>query len=64
VAATQTAGDEWFESRRSAVLGVPSVIVPETRNFLINPEHVDAAQIKVVRSYLHPFDARLASARL
>ena len=64
VAATRAAGDEWLASRRSAVLAVPSVIVPETRNFLLNPEHPEAAHIEVVRSYTHPFDARLASARL
>lgn len=56
---TRAAGTEWLESRRTAVLAVPSVVVPETRNFLLNPEHPDAAGIRIVRAYTHPFDPRL-----
>jgi RES domain-containing protein len=59
-AATRASGDEWLESRRTAVLAVPSVIVPETRNYLINPEHPGAAAIQIIRTYTHPFDPRLA----
>ncbi len=59
VAATRTAGDEWLRSRRSPVLAVPSVIVPETCNYLINPEHPGAAGIAIVRAYAHPLDSRL-----
>ncbi len=32
-------GDRWLAERRSALLGVPSVIVPESHDVLINPAH-------------------------
>jgi RES domain-containing protein len=32
-------GTEWLVSASSAVLSVPSVVVPNERNYLINPEH-------------------------
>ena len=52
-------GTEWVKSRRSLLLIVPSVIVPEESNLLINPGHPDAGQISArkVRKWL--FDARM-----
>lgn len=40
-------GDEWNRSGRSAVLAVPSIIVPQERTFLLNPKHGDFAKIKI-----------------
>ncbi len=40
-------GDEWVHSERSAVLVVPSVIVPLEKTFLLNPKHRDFGKIKV-----------------
>src|ERR1700752_5337044 len=40
--APRTVGDEWLASGSSALLRVPSAIVPETFNTLLNPEHPDA----------------------
>jgi RES domain-containing protein len=48
-AATRRLGDQWLASSRSALLRVPSAIVPETWNILINPLHADATRIRVVR---------------
>lgn len=39
------AGEAWLMSRASALLVVPSVIVPEESNVLINSLHPDAARI-------------------
>ena len=39
------AGDGWLRSKASALLVVPSVIVPEESNVLINPAHPDTARI-------------------
>lgn len=52
-------GDGWLASRRSALLEVPSVIVPEEGNILVNPLHADAKAITaaIVRKWV--YDARL-----
>jgi RES domain-containing protein len=39
------AGDAWIASHTSALLLVPSVIVPEEYNVLVNPWHADAAGV-------------------
>ena len=52
--ATQAIGKEWFESQRSLVLGVPSVIAPEELNYLINPKHPRFAEIKIASPKNNP----------
>jgi RES domain-containing protein len=46
-------GSQWIKSLGSAVMLVPSVIVPEEHAALVNPAHADAAKIKarVVRPF-------------
>jgi RES domain-containing protein len=58
-ALTQSIGSNWLESGRSALLQVPSVLVPETWNYLLNPIHAEAARCAIERSYEYPFDLRL-----
>lgn len=41
----RNAGDQWAATGATALLLVPSVIVPDEYNVLINPEHSDAAAI-------------------
>jgi RES domain-containing protein len=41
----QRIGDEWAESRRTALLRVPSVASPHEFNVLINQDHSDFGQI-------------------
>jgi RES domain-containing protein len=36
---TRGLGDEWLNSKRTALARVPSAIPPNTWNFLLNPEH-------------------------
>lgn len=52
-------GTTWAHSNRSALLLVPSVIVPEEQNVLINPAHPDARRINArkIRKWL--YDPRL-----
>ncbi len=52
-------GDNWTASGRSALLVVPSVIVPEEFNVLINPLHADSALITAVKIRKWPYDPRL-----
>ena len=54
--------DDWLESKSTAVLEVPSVLVPRQVNYLINPAHPLAAAIKVIESNPFAFDDRLLSA--
>ena len=56
--AVQVIGDRWVSSGRSAVLRVPSVLVPEESNFLINPRHPDFTKIAVSRPQAYRFDSR------
>jgi RES domain-containing protein len=46
-------------SGESAVLRVPSAVVAGDWNYLINPLHLDSAQIKVERPVAMRFDERL-----
>jgi RES domain-containing protein len=57
--ATQAIGDRWLSEKRSLLLQVPSVLVPETWNVLLNPLHVEINLLKIIAIYEHPFDSRL-----
>jgi RES domain-containing protein len=52
-------GDKWLEESASALLSVPSAIVPHTQNYLINPIHRDTKKIKIHSHGNFPFDFRL-----
>jgi RES domain-containing protein len=54
------AGDQWLDSESSALLFVPSVVVPEERNVLINPLHADASRIRARKVRKFTYDPRLA----
>ncbi|PKB21595.1 RES family NAD+ phosphorylase [Janthinobacterium sp. 64] len=43
--AGKRAGDGWIAAGKSALLLVPSVIVPDEYNVLLNPRHADAAAL-------------------
>lgn len=57
--ATRNRGDEWLESARSAVLWVPSAIVHQELNAIINPTHADHRNLQIVESTPFTFDPRL-----
>ena len=58
-AGCQLLGDEWAASLRTLVLAVPSAVVPDERNYLINPRHPAITAARVVRSLPFEFDPRL-----
>ncbi|MFQ5985543.1 MAG: RES family NAD+ phosphorylase [Alphaproteobacteria bacterium] len=43
--ASRSYGDAWLDERRTAVLLVPAVAVPEEHNVLINPFHPDRRRV-------------------
>ncbi len=54
-------GNAWLAAKRGALLRVPSVVVPQACNMLINPLHPDAAQLRIAEISPFAFDARLWS---
>jgi RES domain-containing protein len=52
-------GDSWLDERRTAVLQVPSTIVPESPNLVLNPLHADAREARIVRRRHFALDRRL-----
>jgi RES domain-containing protein len=52
-------GSEWARSLRTLVLAVPSVLIPQEFNYLINPRHPDFSRLKITPPQAFPFDARL-----
>jgi len=52
-------GDAWLRRAAAPLLRVPSAVVPEETNLLINPRHPHAARVEVVRLAPFAFDARL-----
>ena len=50
---TQQRGREWIESRRSLALRVPSAIVPEESNVLLNPSNPEweGVAVRVLRPF-------------
>lgn len=52
-------GAEWIRSRRSLVAVVPSIIVPEEDNVLLNPTHEDAQSLKATAARAWEYDPRL-----
>lgn len=56
---TQTIGDDFVNYNEAAVLKVPSSIVPQEYNYLINPNHPDSSKIKVLSTVQMKFDLRI-----
>ena len=57
--AVRQVGDAWIRSGRTAVLEVPSAIVPGEWNCLLNPVHADFTRIRTGPSEEFSFDPRL-----
>jgi RES domain-containing protein len=58
-AETRKLTGSWFAERRTALLRVPSAIVPAAYNYLLNPAHPEARQITIVARETVEYDARL-----
>jgi RES domain-containing protein len=57
--ATRTVGDEWLASKTTALLRVPSAVIPETFNVLLNPEHSQAQRLRILSHREYAWDSRL-----
>ncbi|QIP14584.1 RES family NAD+ phosphorylase [Spirosoma aureum] len=59
--ACQRIGGEWLMSGRSAVLRVPSAIIANEWNYLLNPAHPEFSRITLQRTEPFLFDPRIKS---
>jgi RES domain-containing protein len=54
-------GDIWVRGARSAVLALPSAIIADELNYLLNPAHPDFKKISIGKRVPFAFDRRLLS---
>lgn len=59
LAYTQALGNAWIERKASALLAVPSRVVPVERNYLLNPAHPDADRIQLGKPQPFRYDPRV-----
>jgi len=55
----QAMGLEWIRSGQTAVLSIPSAVLPEERNYLLNPRHPDFVRIVIGEPRSLQTDTRL-----
>lgn len=53
------AGDEWLAAGATVALVVPSALLPEEQNVLLNPRHAAASRLRTVAARPFSFDPRL-----
>ena len=56
---SQKIGDEWLKTGITAVLKIPSAIIPEESNLLLNPAHPQFKKIKIIEVDDFIFDNRI-----
>ena len=56
---TRRIGSAWLRSSRTALLRMPSALVPATFNVMLNPLHPNATRIRVQSAVRYPFDQRI-----
>jgi RES domain-containing protein len=59
IEALQLIGDRWVASGSSAVLRVPSAVVPSEDNYLLNPRHHDFVRVAIDKEMDVALDVRL-----
>lgn len=58
---TKKLGDNFLRSKTGLILSVPSILIPEENNFLLNPLHPDMRKVKQVYKRRINFDTRIAA---
>jgi RES domain-containing protein len=58
-ATSRFSGDLWLQQGRSALVSVPSAVIPHSRNFLLNPDHPDSALVKIEKTLSFELEPRL-----
>ena len=58
-ASTREIGLNWARNGESAILRVPSTVIPSEYDYLINPQHPDFESLKISKPVPFSFDPRL-----
>jgi RES domain-containing protein len=56
---TQWIGDQFIQNKQNLFMKVPSAIVPQESNILLNPLHNEFKKVKIIESELLQLDKRL-----
>jgi RES domain-containing protein len=59
IAASRRVGDNWLDRSETLLLEVPSVLVPEETNLVLNPAHPRMRDVKITSTRAFHFDPRL-----
>ena len=54
-------GDDWLESGSTPILRVPSAVIAEECNLILNPAHADICLVKVLSKKKFSYDPRLGT---
>lgn len=56
---TQKTGDQFLIAKKNLALAVPSALIPEELNYVLNPLHADFKKVKIVNKRRIQFDNRV-----
>lgn len=56
---TQDYGTDWLISQKKLALKVPSAVLPNESNILINPNHKQFSEVKIIRKSILDIDSRV-----
>ena len=56
---TQKTGDQFLIAKKKLALVVPSVLMPEEINYILNPLHADFKKVKIINKRRIHFDKRV-----
>lgn len=56
-------GRKWIKNGATAILTVPSAVIPQELNYLINPDHADFKKMKVGKPVPFNLDERMFTAK-
>ena len=56
---TQNLGTNWLHSKKSLAMQVPSAVLPQQYNILVNPRHKNISQLKITKTGVLNVDSRV-----
>ncbi len=56
---TKKLGDKFLRDKKKLLIAVPSVLMPEESNYILNPLHTDMRKVKIINKRRIYFDKRM-----